>query len=60
MSLFLSALTYMFGNFGLHQLSLLSMLASTAWMGTAWWLGGLVPKQAQAEKMVKERRKKDC
>jgi Pyruvate/2-oxoacid:ferredoxin oxidoreductase gamma subunit len=59
MSLLLSALTYTFGDFGLRQLSLLSMLASTTWMGTAWWLGGLVPKQAQAEKMVNERRKKD-
>jgi hypothetical protein len=59
MSLILSALTYTFGNFGLRQLSILSMLASTTWMGTAWWLSDLVPKQAQAEKMVDERLKKN-
>lgn len=58
MSLILSALTYTIGNFGLRQLSILSMLASTTWMGTSWWLSGLVPKQAQAEKVVDERLKK--
>jgi len=59
MSLVLSLLTYAFGNFGLHQLSLLSLLASTTWMSTSWWLSGLVPNQAEAQEMVEERRKKD-
>lgn len=58
MSLLLSILTYTFGNFGLQQLSLLSLLASTTWMSCAWWLSGLVPSQAEAQEMVEERRTK--
>lgn len=55
MSLLLSALTYAFGNFGVAQLSILSLLASTTWLSTSWWLGSLVPNQAEAEEMVEER-----
>jgi ATP/ADP translocase len=58
MSLLLSALTYTFGNFGVQQLSILSLLASTTWLSTSWWLGSLVPNQAEAEEMVERQRLK--
>lgn len=57
MSLILSGLTYTFGNFGISQLSFLSTLASGAWMGCSWYLSGLIPKQAEAQRIVDERRK---
>ena len=59
MSLLLSLLTYTFGNFGVRQLSLLSLMASAAWTSASWWLSGLVPDQAEAQEIVDERLKKD-
>ena len=49
MSLALSGLTSVMGNFGLHQLSLLSAIVGCGWMKTAWTLSSYVPTRAEAE-----------
>lgn len=49
MSLFLSGLTTTMGNFGLHQLSILSSLVACGWMQTAWSLSKYVPTRKEAE-----------
>lgn len=59
MSLFLSTLTYAFGDFGLYPLSLLSTVASTTWLATSWWLSDLLPTKAEARDMVDNRWKKE-
>ncbi|KAL7572100.1 hypothetical protein ACA910_001739 [Epithemia clementina (nom. ined.)] len=50
MSLALSGLTSVMGNFGLHQLSMLSALVGCGWMHAAWRLSNFVPTRAEAEK----------
>jgi ATP/ADP translocase len=57
MSLLLSGLTFAFGNFGIRELSLLSTGASAMWLASGWNLSQLVPKQAEAQKIVEERRR---
>jgi ATP/ADP translocase len=61
-SLSLSALTSLFGQFNLQSLSLLSDVTAVLWAKTAWDLSSLVPtrKEAQAsyEKASKTSRKK--
>jgi ATP/ADP translocase len=47
MSLSLSGLTGIFGNFALQQLSLLSTGASFLWLATAWNLSNLVPTRGR-------------
>ena len=59
MSLLLSLLSYVFGNFGIHQLSFLSLMASSTWLGASWYLSGLLPSKEEAQAIVDERRKKD-
>mmetsp|Transcript_13197 Transcript_13197/g.17271 ORF Transcript_13197/g.17271 Transcript_13197/m.17271 type:complete len:508 (+) Transcript_13197:22-1545(+) len=49
MSLFLSGLTTTMGNFGLHQLSILSSLVACGWMHTAFTLSNHVPTRKEAE-----------
>mmetsp|Transcript_24427 Transcript_24427/g.57298 ORF Transcript_24427/g.57298 Transcript_24427/m.57298 type:complete len:530 (+) Transcript_24427:13-1602(+) len=49
MSLALSGLTSVMGNFGLHQLSILSSLVACGWMQTAWNLSKYVPTRREAE-----------
>jgi ATP/ADP translocase len=58
MSLVLSVLTMTFGTrFGFAQLVQLSVLASSCWLTTAVWLSNLLPRKAQAQKIVEERLK---
>jgi len=49
MSLALSGLTSVVGNFGLHQLSILSSLVACGWLQTAWKLSTYVPTRQEAE-----------
>jgi len=51
MSLALSGLTSIFGNFGISQLSYLTTGASTIWLLCAWRLSTLVPTRAEAEEV---------
>jgi ATP/ADP translocase len=56
MSLVLSALTLALGKrFGFEQLVRLSVLASTSWMSCAVWLSNLLPRQAEAQRVVEQR-----
>lgn len=48
-SLSLSALTSIFGQFDLQSLSVLSDLAAVAWTKTAWNLSCLVPTRKEAQ-----------
>lgn len=50
MSLFLSGLTSVFGNFELEQLSTMSGLVAFSWLLAAWRLSNLVPTREEAEK----------
>ena len=58
MSLALSALTSLAGDFGLQQLSILSSGVSLLWLGTAWRLSNLVPTRAEAEEAYKKEKEK--
>jgi ATP/ADP translocase len=58
MSLSLSGLTALFGNFGLQQLSLLSTGSSVLWLATAWKLSNLVPTRKEAADLYNQERKK--
>lgn len=49
MSLCLSALTAVFGNFGLQELSVLTTGASLLWLSSAWKLSNLVPTRKEAD-----------
>jgi ATP/ADP translocase len=49
MSLALSALTSVMGNFGLQELSILSNGVALLWMRTAWRLSNFVPTRQEAE-----------
>lgn len=49
MSLLLSGITAIDGNFGLQKLSVLSTTVCLAWMRTAWSLSNMVPTRAEAE-----------
>jgi ATP/ADP translocase len=53
MSLALSLLTSMFGNFGIQQLSLLTLGSAFIWLSTAWNVSNLVSTRAQAEEAYK-------
>jgi ATP/ADP translocase len=56
MSLVLSALTLAFGkSFGFTQLVQLSVLASSSWLRCAVWLSNLLPRQAEAQRVVEQR-----
>lgn len=60
MSLALSGLTATLPTFALKELSILSSLASLAWLRTAWQLSNLVPTRAEANQSyqkVKEQEK---
>eukprot|EP00978_Attheya_sp_CCMP212_P028832 scaffold100610_cov53-Attheya_sp.AAC.2 len=54
MSLALSGLSSIFGNFGLQQLSYLTTGASVAWLSMAWRLSTYVPTGAEAEATYKK------
>jgi len=49
-SLFLSWMTYLFGDFGIRDLSRLNALASTAWMVCTFKLSALIHKTSEEEK----------
>jgi ATP/ADP translocase len=49
MSLALSGLTSIFGNFDIHQLSILCNVAALYWTKTAWTLSSLVPTKGEAQ-----------
>lgn len=51
MSLCLSALTAVFGNFGLQELSVMTTGASLLWLSSAWKLSNLVPTRKEADGM---------
>jgi len=55
MSLILSSLTKVFGNFGIQQLSCLTAGASFIWLSAAWNVSNLVPTQAQAMETYSKR-----
>mmetsp|Transcript_27401 Transcript_27401/g.41917 ORF Transcript_27401/g.41917 Transcript_27401/m.41917 type:complete len:552 (-) Transcript_27401:294-1949(-) len=56
MSLILSGLSYIFGNFGIQELSRLTTVASLSWMACSVWLSNLIPKREEAEEAVGQRR----
>jgi len=49
MSLALSLLTRLFGNFDVHNLSQLTTGASVAWLAAAWNLSNLIPSRSEAK-----------
>jgi ATP/ADP translocase len=56
MSLVLSALTLALGEgFGFAQLAGLSALASLSWLSCAAWLSTLLPRRAEAQRVVERR-----
>jgi ATP/ADP translocase len=58
MSLVLSGLTALTGNFGLQELSVLGNAVSFLWMGTAWRLSNLVPTRQEAEDAYNKEKKR--
>lgn len=56
MSLALSGLTSMFGDFGLQQLSFLTGGASGIWLLAAWNVSNLVLTRAEAESLYQEKK----
>lgn len=54
MSLALSGLTSLFGNFGLKELSYLTTGASFLWLTTAWQLSNKVMTRTEAEQAYKK------
>lgn len=54
MSLSLSALTGVFGNFGLQQLSILSTGASLLWLSSSWNLSNLIPTRKEASEQYRK------
>jgi ATP/ADP translocase len=56
MSLFLSALTAVFGSFGLHELSLLTSGASLLWLSSAWRLSNFVLTRKEAEEVYQQKK----
>lgn len=57
MSLSLSGLTAVFGNFGLQQLSMLSTGAAVLWLSAAWNLSNLVPTRKEASDLYHQKMK---
>jgi len=57
MSLSLSGLTAVFGNFGLQQLSMLSTGAAVLWLSAAWNLSNLVPTRKEASDLYHQKTK---
>lgn len=58
MSLLLSGLTATgLLSSSLRPLSFFSLAASTAWVSSTWWLSRLLPKKAEAQRTVVERRR---
>jgi len=58
MSLLLSGMTYAFGSFGIQELSRLTAVASTAWLGCTYRLSRLVPESEAKKKRKADARKK--
>jgi len=58
MSLALSGLTQLAGDFGIQELSTLSTLVAVGWMRTAWKLSNLVPTREEAEAVYAKEQKK--
>jgi len=58
----MSILMSVFSSFGLlsslRHLSYLSLTASIGWVSSAYWLSSMLPKQAEAQAVVEERRRK--
>ena len=54
MSLALSGMTQVMGNFGLQELSMLSTGVALAWLRMAWRLSNFVPTQQEAEDAYEE------
>ena len=57
MSLSLSALTGVFGSFGLQQLSILSTGASLLWLSSSWNLSNLIPTRKEASEQYRKSHK---
>jgi hypothetical protein len=57
MSLGLSGLTQIAGEFGLQQLSILSTVVALAWLRTAWQLSNLVPTHEEAQDVYNKEHK---
>jgi ATP/ADP translocase len=57
MSLGLSGLTQLAGEFGLQQLSILSTVVALAWLRTAWQLSNLVPTHQEAQDVYNKEHK---
>ena len=57
MSLALSGLTSMFGNFDIKQLTYLTGGASCMWLAAAWNVSNLVLTKAQANKLYEDKKK---
>jgi ATP/ADP translocase len=55
MSLGLSGLTYLFGDFGIQEYSVLGALANLYWFRAAWSLSNEVPTRKEAEDMHQQR-----
>lgn len=58
MSLGLSALASLAGNFGLQQTSILSSAAAFVWLNAAWRLSNMVPTREEAEAAHKKGRRR--
>lgn len=58
MSLILSALTAVFGNFSLQDLSWLSSGASLLWLTCSWRLSNMIPTRKEAEEKYQQAHKK--
>lgn len=55
MSLILSGMTYMFGSFGIQDLSRLTAVASTVWLASTYRLSNLVPQREKTKKVTKKK-----
>ena len=58
MSLGLSGLTAIFGNFGIQEYSILSAIVNVGWFKAAWTLSNEVPTRKEAQEMYQKGRKK--
>lgn len=59
MSLFLSGLTSVFGNFGLEELSKFTAVGSFLWLFSAYQLSNLIPSRKEAEEKYKNSKGKN-
>ena len=58
MSLSLSGLTALFGNFGIQEYSIISALVNLGWFKVSWDLSNYVPTRKEAEEAYQQQNKK--